>query len=263
MGVLERLYVQSGFAVEYAKFKRVLTAMPTVAAAVSFPSILVIAGDLVLASIVSALSAVTVLGAALLRLLSYVSARKSHIESGLIYLFSFMVPLLAIGAPLNHIVRRALETERDRVVAGELALILRDVEVLGLDPITALMRSAERVPSQTYREMVHVLANAMKMTRRVDLAVLGRLEWLTRLRSIRLSGIIRSVTLVFEAYLVLGLIAPILLALIALMLSPIAPLQIFGVPLGFEDILLLSILVYVPIINVVFYIVFDQILRSV
>ena len=263
MGLLERLYIQSGFAVDYDRFRRVLTTMPLVAAAASFVTTLGVVGDLGLATVMASLSASAVLGSMLLRLLSYVSARRAHIEGGIIYLFSFMVPLLAIGAPLNQIIRRALETERDRVVAGELALMLRDMEVLGLDPITALVRSAERVPSQTYREMINVLVSAMRMTKRVDLAVLGRLEWLTRLRSIRLSGMIRSVTLIFEAYLVLGLIAPILLALIALMLSPIAPLQLFGIPLSFEDILLLSTLIYVPIINVVFYILFDQMLRNV
>ena len=263
MQLLQRLFVQSGFAVDYEKFKRTLTILPVLSAAAFSAITYVLIGDPILAVLMAAVAASVTFGSVLLRLVAYVSARRSHFEYGSIYLFSFIVPLLAVGSPPNVIFRRALESEQDRVIAEELALILRDVELLGLDPLTALMRSAERVPSQTYREMINVMVNAIKLTKRVDLAVLGRLEWLIRLRSIKLASVVRSLTIMFEAYLVMGLIAPIITALVAMMLSPIAPLQILGVTMRFEDILALATIIYVPIINAVFYILFDQMLRMV
>jgi len=72
-------------------------------------------------------------------------------------------------------VARIAETEGSRYIARELSLVVRDMAVMRSSPIDALVHSAERVPSQSYRETVNLSAGSSRIAERLDAVLMARL----------------------------------------------------------------------------------------
>ncbi|MEZ0319564.1 MAG: type II secretion system F family protein [Pyrobaculum sp.] len=250
------LYLQSGLAFSYRKYVFLLVALPlTVGAAVGV-SALFLLGPPAAAALGIPAGLLTFAG-----LVAYplhlVSARRSHFDNFFVYTLSVMLPLFAAGVPLGRVVARMAEVEEDKYIARELALATREMVVMGASPHEALAHSAERVPSQAYKETVNLLARASKITERVDLVLLARLEWLLRAKQIKAQSLVRSLALLFEIYVVVTMLMPILVFIVALALSPLGALDVGGISLDPVTLMTLVGLVYSPLVGVVFYIIFN------
>jgi len=120
--------------------------------------------------------------------------------------------------PLGRAVARLAEVEADKYIAREFALVARKVVVMGASPAEALLHSAERMPSQAYREAVNLLAKASRVTERVDEVLLARIKWMLRGKQVKAQSLVRSLALLFEIYVVAAVFLPILVAILALAL---------------------------------------------
>ncbi len=250
------LYKLSGLGFSYKRYLFALLAAPTSAAlAVG------VAASLWLKSIaglaLGAAVGLTIFAGLVLYPLHLVSARRAHFENNLPYTLGVLLPLLTAGVPLGRAIARAAEVEEDKYIARELSLIIRDMVVMGSSPIDALLRSAERVPSQSYRETVDILARSSRITERIDAVLMARLDWMLRQKQIRAASLVRSIAVLFEVYVIMAQLLPVTLFIIALSLSPLGALQIGGLSLDPLSVMAVAGLIYGPLMGAVFYVLFD------
>ncbi|ABL88561.1 type II secretion system protein [Pyrobaculum islandicum DSM 4184] len=259
-GLLYELYRQSGLAFSYRRYLATLTAAPAGAAAAAGAAGLLLLGPAAGAAF-AAIAGLLAFAGLLLYPVHLVSARRSHFENNFVYTLSVLLPLLAAGVPLGRAVTRLAEVEDDRYIARELALAAREMVVMGSSPEEALRNSAARVPSPTYRETVEVLTKAARITQRVDLVLLARLDWMLRAKQVRAQSLVRSLSLMFEVFVVAVMLLPIMVYIVALSFSPLGALQVGGLALDPLTLMVLIGLVYTPVMGVVFYLIFDSITK--
>ncbi|MEL9991338.1 MAG: type II secretion system F family protein [Thermoproteus sp.] len=257
MELFFELYRQSGMAFSYRRYLSLLVVVPLAVGAAAGSIALFLLGPL--GAIALGPSAGLLAFAGLVAYpLNLVTARKAHFDNNFVYTLGVMLPLLAAGVPLGRAVARLAEVEEDRYIARELALVVREALVMGASPYDALLHSAERVPSRDYRETVNLLARAAKITERVDLVLSSRLEWLLRAKQIRAQSLVRSLALLFEIYVVMAMLMPVLVFIVALSLSPLGSLQFAGLTLDPLTLMAFIGLIYSPIMGIIFYIIFDS-----
>jgi flagellar protein FlaJ len=260
--ILRGLYRQSGLAFDYSRYKQVLIAAPLAAASAAaalayiamprlFPTASIALG---------ALAGLLAFAAAMAYPLLLVARRRNSFEANFIYTLSFLHPLLAAGLSLGEALAAAAAVEDDKIIARELKLVLRDIS-MGKDPLEALEESAARVPSPMYKETARLIANAVRLTQRVDLVLLSRLDWLIRMRQIRASSLARSLTVLFEVYVMAAVLLPLLIAILALSLAPLGAANILGIAVQPLALMTLMAFAYVPATSFAFYGLFSSMRR--
>jgi flagellar protein FlaJ len=145
-----------------------------------------------------------------------VATRRSRFENNFVYTLGVLLPLLAAGVPLGRAVTRLAEVEEDKYIARELTLAAREVIVMGATPEEALRSNAERVLSPAYRETVEVSTKASRITQRVDVVLLARLDWMLRAKQVKAQSLVRSLSLMFEIFVVVVMLPPIMVYIVAL-----------------------------------------------
>jgi len=257
MRLFFELYRQSGLAFSYKRYLAALVLAPLASGAAGGAAALFLLGPLA-AVAVGLMAGLLAFAGVVAYPLHLVSARRSHFENNFVYTLGVMLPLFAAGVPLGRVIARLAEVEADKYIAREFALVTREVVVMGATPTEALLHSAERVPSQAYRETVNLLAKASRVTERVDEVLLARLEWMLRGKQVKAQSLVRSLALLFEIYVVAAVLLPILVAILALALSPLGALEVAGLALDPVTLIALTGLIYSPLVGFVFYIVFDS-----
>ncbi len=187
-----------------------------------------------------------------------VTARRNHFENNFVYTLGVLLPLLAAGVPLGRAVTRLAEVEEDKYIARELALATREMIVMGAAPEEALRNSAERTPSPTYRGTVEVLTKASRITQRVDVVLLARLDWMLRAKQVKAQSLVRSLSLMFEIFVVAVMLLPVMVYIVAQSFSPLGALEVGDLAVDPLTLMALLGLVYVPTVGFVFYIIFDS-----
>ncbi|CCC81775.1 type II secretion system F family protein [Thermoproteus tenax] len=256
MRLLFDLYRLSGLAFSYRRYIAVLMGAPAaVGLAVGAAASLLISSPagLILGAAAALITFAVILGYPV----HLVSSRRTHFENNFPYTLSVLLPLLTAGVPLGRAVARLAEVEDDKYIARELSLAVRDIVVMGSSPLEALLHSAERVPSASYRETVDILVRSSRVTERLDLVLMARLDWMLRQKQIRAASLARSISLLFEIYAVAAMLLPILVFTMALALSPLGVLQVAGLSLDPLSVMILAGLIYSPIAGAMFYILFD------
>jgi len=257
MKLFYELYRQSGLAFSYRRYVTALVVAPIAAGASAGVAGLFLLG--LPAGLAFGLMAVFIAFAGMvLYPLHLVIARRSHFENNFVYTLGVLLPLLAAGVPLGRALARLAEVEEDKYIARELALAVREMVVMGASPEGALRSSAERTPSPVYRETVEVLTKAARITQRVDLVLLARLDWMLRSKQVKAQTLVRSLSLMFEIFVVAVMLLPIMIYIVALSFSPLGVLEIGGLALDPLTLMMLIGFVYTPVVGVVFYVIFDS-----
>lgn len=258
MKLFYELYRQSGLAFSYKRYLSLLAVGPPVAGAAVAVAAFFLGGPFFAAALGIIAALLTFAG-----LVAYpvhlISARRAHFENSFVYTLGVLLPLLAAGVPLGRAVTRLAEVEEDKYIARELVLAAREIIVMGASPEEALAHSAERTPSPSYRETVEILTKSSRVTNRLDVVLMARLDWLLRAKQVKAQSLTRSLTLLFEIFVVAVFLLPILVYIIALAFSPLGLLQIGEMGIDPLTLMLLMGLMYVPLMGIVFYIIFDSV----
>jgi flagellar protein FlaJ len=257
MRLFYELYRQSGLAFSYRRYMAALALVPLAAGAAAGVAGLLLLGPLAGAAF-GLMAALLAFAGLVLYPVHLVTARRSHFENNFVYTLGVLLPLLAAEVPLGRAVTRLAEVEEDKYIARELALAAREMIVMGATPEEALRNSAERTPSPTYRETVEVLTKAARITQRIDIALLARLDWALRTKQVKAQSLVRSLSLMFEIFVVAVMLLPLMVYIVALSFSPLGNLEVGG--LGIDPLMLMMLmgLVYTPIVGFVFYLIFDS-----
>jgi len=153
--------------------------------------------------------------------------------------------------------------ERDPEIAREFRIILRDVREGGLDVVSAIRRSVERVPSQVYADIMGLLVESYRVSSNVADVLFLKLDYLIRNRFNRLRSTTQTLSFLLEIYLVMVLLLPILLVLMAITLSPLGPIYLGPLQLDPTLVLIITLLIYAPIMGYVSYILMDSTMSSI
>jgi flagellar protein FlaJ len=89
------------------------------------------------------------------------SARKAQIEAMLPHSVAYMYALSKGGGEVTGILRSMGEDESQGEMAREARAVVRNVEYLGLDPISAVREVARTTPSEKLRNFLELLASTM------------------------------------------------------------------------------------------------------
>ncbi len=188
-----------------------------------------------------------------------VRARRSHFNDRFVYTLLRLSPLISAGIPIGgEAIREAHDEEDDPIIRRELGLILRDMGGNGVDPITALKRSAERVPSYTYKDAINVLVEGSRLTPRVGELLLSKSNSLLADKLTRLSRVASDLGVLFEVYTLAVMLFPLLLIVLSMSFSILGSAAIGPVPINTAGLMLLITTIYVPLASVVFYVIFDM-----
>jgi len=186
-----------------------------------------------------------------------IRARRSHFNDRFVYTLLKLSPLIWAGIPIGEAIREVHGEEDDPVIRRELALILRDMGN-GVDPITALKRSAERVPSYTYRDAINVLVEGSRLTPRVGELLLSKSNSLLADKLTRLSRVASDLGVLFEVYTLAVMLFPLLLIVLSMSFSILGSTAIGPVPINTAGLMLFMTIIYVPLASVIFYMIFDM-----
>jgi len=257
MRLFYKLHRQSGLAFSYRRYMTALALVPVAAGAAAGVAGLLLLGPLAGAAF-GLMAALLAFAGLVLYPVHLVVARRSHFENNFVYTLGVLLPLLAAEVPLGRAVTRLAEVEEDKYIARELALAAREMIVMGATPEEALRNSAERVPSPAYWETVEVLTKAARITQSVDVVLLARLDWMLRAKQVKAQSLARSLSFMFEIFVVAVMLLPIMVYIVALSFSPLGALEVGGLAVDPLTLMTLLGLVYVPIVGFVFYIIFDS-----
>ena len=192
-----------------------------------------------------------------------VYVRASHFEKYLTNTLMVMIPLVASGATLEELISTLASVERDPYIAREFRLILRDSREGGMDILTALRMSLNRVPSRTYSEVFGLVVETYLVSANLADILMLKLEYLIRNKYNKLRSATQVLGLFMEIYLVIALLLPILLVLIIVTLSPLGPIYLGPIALDPNLVLLITALVYSPVMGFVMYLLIDATVSSI
>jgi flagellar protein FlaJ len=164
---VDRLYRLSGYTLNADVLRFVIAYIPLIEVPLVilavFVRFVVIRSVLLVIVLVLIIDYVAVLLYALVR----VKTRAGHFDRGIITTLLTAIPLLASNATLMDVINTLALVERDPEIAREFRIILRDVREGGLDVVSAIRRSVERVPSHVYADIMGLLVESYRVSSNV------------------------------------------------------------------------------------------------
>ncbi|ADY02153.1 type II secretion system protein [Vulcanisaeta moutnovskia 768-28] len=192
-----------------------------------------------------------------------VYVRTSHFERYLANTLMIMTPLVASGVTLEELIDTLAIIERDPYIAREFKIILKDAREGGMDILTALRASLNRVPSRTYNEVFSLITETYLISANLADILMLKLEYLVRNKYNKLRSATQVLSLFMEVYLVTALLLPILLVLIIVTISPLGPIYLGSITLSPTLVLLITTLIYSPVMGYVMYLLIDSTISSI
>ena len=91
-----------------------------------------------------------------------VISRNQDINTNLPFAISHMGAIASSGVPPTAIFKLLAEFKEYGALAGEMEKITRNIEVFGLDPMTAMREVAKRTPSEKFKQLLLGLATTIE-----------------------------------------------------------------------------------------------------
>jgi len=180
---------------------------------------------------------------------------KSGLEDGLPFTAGYMAILAGAGAPPEYIFRSLAQIDGSLAVSREARTIVRDVELFGLDILSALEAASNRTPSIRFKELLEGLIFTVHSGGKLVKYLTDRSRQYMRLKRIALRRLSDTLGVLAEFYVSLLVAGPLILVV---MLAVMAMLGGGGTGL-FDPRLLMYLLTYlgIPIGSVMFLIILD------
>ncbi len=138
-------------------------------------------------------------------------SRKGSMDEELPYAMSQMAVLAAAGLPPERVFRSLAHTEEKSVVAEEAKMILRDVDMLGFDLLTALSNARERAPSKHFADFLEGFTATTRSGGDLKKYLLSSAKEIMELRRIAAKQLVEVLGMLAEAYVSLLVVFPLIL----------------------------------------------------
>jgi flagellar protein FlaJ len=216
-----------------------------------FSSLLFVAGATLFAG------ALTLIGFYAYPLLRADSLKRS-LEDELPFTTGYLSILAGAGVPPAQMFRSLAQIDSSLAVTQEARLIIRDVELFGVDVVSALSAASKRTPSDKFRELLEGFIATVHAGGDLAKYLSERSRQFMRQKKMSLHRLADTLGVLAEFYVVLLVAGPLILVV---MLAVMAMLGGGGVVGMFDPRLLLYLLTYlgIPIGSIVFLILLDMI----
>jgi len=183
---------------------------------------------------------------------------KRNLEDGLPFTTGYLSILAGSGVPPAQMFRSLANIDSSLAVSQEAKLIVRDVELFGVDIISALDSASKRTPSEKFKEFLEGFIGTTHSGGDLTRYLSERSRLYMRLKRMALRRLADTLGVLAEFYVVMLVAGPLILVV---MLAVMAMLGGGGVTGMFDPRLLLNLLTYlgIPVGSVVFLILLDMI----
>ena len=180
---------------------------------------------------------------------------KRTLEDGLPFTTGYLAILAGAGVPPDKIFRSLAQVDAPLAVTNEAKTVVRDVELLGFDVLSALEAASDRTPSVMFKELLEGFIATIHSGGGLTKYLTDRSRQYMRLKRIALRRFSDSLQVLAEFYVTLLVAGPLILVV---MLAVMAMLGGGGQGL-LDPRLLLYLLTYlsIPIGSIVFLIALD------
>ena len=191
---------------------------------------------------------------------SYPSLKAStfatRIEDDLPYAISHMAVMATAGATPEEIIRSVASIPKD-AVAEFMSDVVRDIDLLGMDIVTALEAAKERSPSRTLEEFLSELSAIIRSGGDVRDFLISYGRSLLSSKAIEAKEFSETLSTLAEVFIILMVVFPLLLiimfSIMALLGGTIAGISI-------DTVMMIMTYIVVPAIGIAFLIILDQVI---
>jgi flagellar protein FlaJ len=138
-------------------------------------------------------------------------SRKRSMDEELPYSMSHMAVLAAAGLPPERVFRSLAESEDKSVVAEESKMVIRDIDMLGFDVLTALANARERSPSKAFSDFLEGFIAATRSGGDLKKYLMSSAKEIMELRRIAAKQLVDTLGMIAEAYVSVLVVFPLIL----------------------------------------------------
>jgi flagellar protein FlaJ len=200
----------------YASMLIMLTGIGALASFLSVASIVGFAGSPLLLVFIFAIGISVMLGSLVFGVLYIIpgmlaSSRRSKMDRELPFVASHMSILAAAGIPPTRVFKLLSDSVTTPEVASDSNEIVRDVEILGNDIMTAIETERQRSPSRAFAEMLEGLVATIRSGGNMKSYLLDSTRTIMDLRRIAAKQLIETLGAFAEVYVTLLIVFPLLI----------------------------------------------------
>jgi flagellar protein FlaJ len=183
---------------------------------------------------------------------------KRNLEEGLPFTTGYLSILAGSGVPPAQMFRSLAQLDSKLAASQEARLIVRDVELFGVDIVSALESASKRTPSERFKEFLEGFIATVHSGGDLNKYLSERSRLYMRLKRMALRRLGDTLGVLAEFYVVMLVAGPLILVV---MLGVMAMLGSGGVVGMFDPRLLLNLLTYIgiPVGSMVFLILLDMV----
>jgi flagellar protein FlaJ len=182
---------------------------------------------------------------------------KRNLEDGLPFTAGYLSILAGAGVTPAQMFRSLAKIDASLSVCQEARNIVRDVELFGVDIISALDSASKRTPSEKFRELLEGFIATMHSGGELSKYLSERSAQYMRLKKIALRRLGDTLSVLAEFYVVLLVAGPLIMVVMLAVMAMLGG----GMPGLLNPRLLLNLLTYlgIPLGSVVFLIMLDMV----
>jgi flagellar protein FlaJ len=181
---------------------------------------------------------------------------KNYLENNLIYSLSYMSCLSSSGMPIERIFRRVSEVEDNPPFKTLINKFLVNVNLLGMDILSALNDMADQSPSKNLAKQIDSVRTTVMTSGDLKNLLLYEVERQLQKKREVLKNSINTLVYLGEIYVTMMVVTPVLFILMITILS------IMGGSFGGSSVLQLNLIIFfgLPVMAAAFIIILDQVL---
>ena len=184
-----------------------------------------------------------------------IATRKGKIDVELPYFTSYMSSLASSNLTIEEIFKAVAKDDQKFELVKDANHLLRNVEILGMDIVTAILELGKRSPSGSYSEFLEGLVTSLRTGGSMKELFLATAEVQMEEKKMQLSQKVATLAIITELYTILLIVAP-LMGIIVLSIMAIMSTELGGVSL--DGLIALLTYVMVPMFGIMLLLMMDQ-----
>jgi len=260
------VYEQSGLPILFETYIELLLLISTITAVSTFCVTMVlhflvirfVLAQSVTASVLLAMVAALLTASALLiRPVLRRNKNKNDIETNLVYTTGYLGVLAAGGLTIEKLFERAAEVEQHKALKELVTRFITNVRMFGTDAVTSLDDVSNRSPSDLFSKLANGLSNTIKTSGDLQSLLVFETKRLLHTKREQLKKTMNTLMTIGEVYVAAVVMFP---TVIIIMLSLLSVLGSTMMGLSSAEQLNLLIFAGLPMISVVFLLIFDNLI---
>ncbi|MEM5776829.1 MAG: type II secretion system F family protein [Candidatus Aenigmatarchaeota archaeon] len=178
-----------------------------------------------------------------------VASRRAKIETNLPFAVAHMGAIASSGIPPSAVFKLLSKFKEYDVLAEEMEKIVTNIEVFGLDPVTAMKEVAKRTPSEKFKQILLGFASTIESGGSLKIYLKNMSEQTLFQWRMKREKYLQQLSTYAEFYTGILIAAPLFIISLFAIMNMIEP-NLGGI--GILQLMRLSIYLLIPILNIVF-----------